>query len=218
MGESTRTYIKSKAKQSRAEATPLYQRTTTSNQTLQAVTDGTISNWLDTTQGSWMASNCTIDNGFYEPVVNWTNTSYHYVMTNYTYSKILLDPPKNTSFVQLIGTVGPSRGPFSVALSTASSNTGPTPANQSFDGYSPYASEEVLYFASLDPTLLYSLTVQNLATEGQFWDIINATYYTVAASQTSPQPAPSSSPSTQTSSSSSTSIGAIIGGVVSPGG
>jgi hypothetical protein len=177
------------------------------------VTNGAISNWLDTSQGSWAASNCTIDNGVYEPVLNWTDDSYHYVMTNHTDSKISLDPPKNTSFVKLIGTVGPSRGAFSVALSTASSISGPTPANQSFNGYSPFASEEVVYFASLDPTLLYAITVQNHGTQGQLWDIITATYYTVAPSNTSSQPQPTTTAAQ--ASSSSTNIGAIVGGVVS---
>jgi hypothetical protein len=180
------------------------------------VTNGAISNWLDTSQGSWAASNCSIDNGVYEPVTNWTDDSYHYVMTNHTDSKISLDPPKNTSFVKLIGTVGPSRGAFSVALSTGSSISGPTPANQSFNGYSPFASEEVVYFASLDPTLLYAITVQNHGAQGQLWDIITATYYTVAKSNTSSQPQPTTTTTAGQASSSSTNIGAIVGGVVSP--
>jgi hypothetical protein len=165
------------------------------------VTNGAISNWLDTSQGSWAASNCSIDNGVYEPVTNWTDDSYHYVMTNHTDSKISLDPPKNT---------------FSVALSTGSSISGPTPANQSFNGYSPFASEEVVYFASLDPTLLYAITVQNHGAQGQLWDIITATYYTVAKSNTSSQPQPTTTTTAGQASSSSTNIGAIVGGVVSP--
>jgi hypothetical protein len=70
-----------------------------------------------------------------------------------------------------------------------------------------------VYFASLDPTLLYAITVQNHGTQGQLWDIITATYYTVAPSNTSSQPQPTTTAAQ--ASSSSTNIGAIVGGVVS---
>ncbi|WVF68647.1 hypothetical protein IAT40_003417 [Kwoniella sp. CBS 6097] len=116
-------------------------------------------------------------------------------------SQLIFQPPSNTSFILLHGSVNFDHGAFSVSLSTSnlpgvqvsgdsedngdgSSSTtttvttiGGTPANQTLRGRSPWVSiDQVIYYASLDPSAQYVVTVENQAQGRQYWDVAKVVF------------------------------------------
>ncbi|OCF38829.1 hypothetical protein I317_07371 [Kwoniella heveanensis CBS 569] len=119
-------------------------------------------------------------------------------------SQLIFQPPSNTSFILLYGSVNFDHGAFSVSLSTSnlpgvqvsgenaddgavgdgSSSTtttvttiGGIPANQTLRGGSPWVSiDQVIYYASLDPTAQYVVTVENQAKGKQYWDVAKVVF------------------------------------------
>ncbi|WVQ66504.1 uncharacterized protein L199_004685 [Kwoniella botswanensis] len=136
-------------------------------------------------------------------------------------SKLIFQPPSNTSFIVLYGSVNFDHGQFSVSLSTSNlpnvatsgdvqdtttttTTIGGVPATQQFYGTSPWVSmDQVLYYANLDTTAQYTVTVENQGQGRPYWDISKAVFI-------QPQGGKSSGSSSNTAA----IAGGVAGGVV----
>ncbi|WVQ96185.1 hypothetical protein IAU59_003288 [Kwoniella sp. CBS 9459] len=128
---------------------------------------------------------------------------YNRLDTHTAGSQLIFQPPSNTSFIMLYGSVNFDHGAFSVSLSTSSlpgvqvsgsdadgdggdgsSSTSTTvttiagtPANQTLRGRSPWVSiDQVIYYASLDPSAQYVVTAENQAQGAQYLDVAKVVF------------------------------------------
>ncbi|KAL7424967.1 hypothetical protein Q5752_000654 [Cryptotrichosporon argae] len=204
-------------------ATTMYQTGSTGQSIVwvtQQATDasGVASNtWLDTTGCHSCSENTNFGGGN-----NSTSILYDRVQTDGQYDLISFTMSSGAAFVLLTGSVNYDHGNYSVSLSPTTSAVD-TPANQTFDGLSPWATTgKTLYFAVLDPTVAYTITIENLAPSGKYLDIGAMSYGqltgTPSASTSSSAGASSSATSLAASSSAAakatTHTAAIVGGVV----
>ncbi|WWC93029.1 uncharacterized protein L201_007993 [Kwoniella dendrophila CBS 6074] len=137
-------------------------------------------------------------------------------------SKLIFQPPSNTSFILLYGSVNFDHGQFSVSLSstnlpnvatsggdgsttTTTTTVGGIPSNQNFWGGSPWIStDQVLYYANLDQKSQYTITVENQGQGKPYWDISKVVFVQ----------AQGGSNSNKNSSNTAAIAGGVAGGVV----
>ncbi|KAK4689925.1 hypothetical protein P7C73_g192, partial [Tremellales sp. Uapishka_1] len=115
---------------------------------------------------------------------NSTQVTYARVDTNTPSSQLSLIAPADTSFVLLYGSVNFDHGPFLVTLSSSSTSSS-TPSqvlNQSFTADSPWTSlDQVTYFAKLDPSVQWEVTIESTGNSSQYWDIASAVFVKASA-------------------------------------
>ncbi|KAL7424943.1 hypothetical protein Q5752_000630 [Cryptotrichosporon argae] len=137
--------------------------------------DGTVASWVNVSGCSQCSVATTVGGGG-----NSTPVSYSRVQTNGSYDTISFVATANASFVYIEGSLNYNHGNYTVSLSPAMSNTY-TPANQTFSGLSAWARAAAnIFFGVLDPTVRYTITLQNLGATGEYFDFAWVSYGTLS--------------------------------------
>ncbi|WRT69479.1 uncharacterized protein IL334_006465 [Kwoniella shivajii] len=122
---------------------------------------------------------------------NQSKQTYNRVDTYTPGSKLIFQPPNNTSFVLLYGSVNFDHNSYSVSLTssnlpniavsgdakdtiTSSTTIGGIPSTQIMYGTSPWIStDQVLFYANLESSAQYTVTVENQGSGNarSYWDI-----------------------------------------------
>ncbi|WVQ79457.1 hypothetical protein IAT38_001556 [Cryptococcus sp. DSM 104549] len=122
----------------------------TSFSTMDFSTNGTFADGLSL-DGAWRTTDTPA-----------TNSSYPHIISYAAYETVTFGLPANTTLLLIRGASRNTHGPYSVALSPASS-TAAWPANQTFTGNTSWLTlDTIKYFASgLNPSVQYTVTVEN---------------------------------------------------------
>ena len=120
------------------------------------------------------------------PLGSAASTEYDRIDTHTTGAQLSLQPPANTSFLLLYGSVNYDHtGLYNVSLTAPGDQDVQRvgPAWQVFHGESPWIGlDEVTYFAALDPTVQWQVTVEHLGTNQQYWDMARVVYVSSSGS------------------------------------
>ncbi|WWC73475.1 uncharacterized protein I206_107445 [Kwoniella pini CBS 10737] len=185
----------------------------TSNSTVQAIlSQSQIDALFHASTGEWNPATQVGGAG------NQVMQTYNRLDTHQTGAQLIFQPPQNTSFVLIYGSANYDHGQYQVSLTssnlpneaisgdasdttTATTTIGGIPSTQQFKGISPWITiDQVLYYANLDTTAQYTLTVLNQGQNNPYWDISKVVFIQAQGGESS-------------SSSSSNNTAAIAGGL-----
>ncbi|WWC65663.1 uncharacterized protein I303_108284 [Kwoniella dejecticola CBS 10117] len=157
---------------------------TTTNSTVQAIlSQSQIDALFHASTGEWNPATQVGGAG------NQVMQTYNRLDTHQTGAQLIFQPPQNTSFVLIYGSANFDHGQYQVSLTssslpneaisgdaadttTATTTIGGVPSTQQFRGVSPWITvDQVLYYANLDTTAQYTLTVLNQGGNNPYWDV-----------------------------------------------
>ncbi|WVW86681.1 hypothetical protein I302_108735 [Kwoniella bestiolae CBS 10118] len=154
------------------------------NSTIQAIFgENQINGLFSSSTGQWETATLLGGAG------NQTQQTYNRLDTFTPASRLIFQPPSNTSFIVLYGSVNFDHDQFFVSLTssnlpkvatsgaledttTTTTTIGGIPSTQEFHGASPWVStDQVLYYANLDVKSQYTVTVENQGQGRPYWDV-----------------------------------------------